>query len=119
MSGKYALNAVQCALNGRNIHNGDYGNFERKVTRNPISFSLWVVHLQDEYILIVNASLRDREFEQTFREFQNWLCRLAKRIMVDDVVVEVKDYYKSIIINNTDDVYYKMFESPSWCNQKW
>jgi len=73
--------------------------------------------VQDEYILIVNASLRDREFKQTFREFQNWLCRLAKRVIVNDILVEIKDYYKSTIIKNKDDVYCGMFETPSWCNK--
>ena len=70
---------------------------------------------QTKYILVVDGSLRDSEFEQTFREFQNWLCRLAKRVQIEDVLVEIKGYDKSTVIRNTNDVYTNMFEWPSWC----
>ena len=81
--------------------------------------------VQDEYILVVNGSFRDRFFEQTYKEFQNWLCRLAKRITVEDVLVEIKAYEKSVIIRNPNvqrkkewnTVYGQMFENPSWCNE--
>lgn len=81
---------------------------------------------QDEYILVVDGALRDREFEQTYREFIKWLCRLAKRISVEDVLVEVKGYGKSTLIRNTNiqrkkyswrKVFDDMFEDPSWCSK--
>ena len=50
------------------------------------------LRIQDEYILVVNGSFRDREFEQTLQEFNKWICRLAKRISVEDVLVEIKGY---------------------------
>ena len=31
---------------------------------------------QSKYILVVEGSFRDRLFDQTYKEFQNWLCRL-------------------------------------------
>lgn len=71
---------------------------------------------QDEYILVVNGSFRDKKFEETFKEFQKWLCRLAKRINIEDVLVEIKGYEESAIIKNANDVYKKMFENPTWCN---
>ena len=73
---------------------------------------------QDEYILAVNAALRCREFEETYREFMKWLCRLAKRVMVHEVLVSIKGYEKSTIIQ--DKYYggfYEMFEDPSWCGK--
>lgn len=73
---------------------------------------------QDSYILVVNGSLRDRVFEDTFREFQKWLCRLAKRVDVDDVMVEIKGYRRRAMIRNTNDCYSKMFEEPTWCKGK-
>lgn len=81
---------------------------------------------QDEYILVVNGAFRDREFEQTYREFQKWLCRLAKRVCVEDVLVEIKGWQRSSIIRNTeirckdiwDTVYGQMFEDPSWYRTK-
>ncbi len=80
---------------------------------------------QDEYILVVDALLRDRDFKQTYKEFQNWLCRLAKRVTVKDVLVEVKGYEKSVVIKNPNlnkgkvwsTVYGQMFENPSWCSK--
>lgn len=69
---------------------------------------------QDTYLITVDAALRDRMFETTLREFNNWLCRLAKRVLVDNVLVEIDGYGKSIILQNTDDVYGEMHEPPSW-----
>lgn len=80
---------------------------------------------QDEYILVVDGSFRDRKFDQTYREFVKWLCRLGKRIRIEDVLVEVKEYGKSTIIKNTNiqskkysyrKVFNGLFEDPSWCN---
>lgn len=90
-----------------------YGNKSRKRG--------WL-RTQDEYILVVDGSFRDRMFEQTYREFQKWLCRLAKRITVEDVLVEVKDWKKSSLIRNSclskhswETVYGQMNEKPTWC----
>lgn len=79
--------------------------------------------VQDEYILVVNGSLRDREFKQTYKEFQKWLCRLAKRVDVGNVLVEISGYEKSAIIRNPrlkgkqswETVYGQMNEKPTWC----
>ena len=81
---------------------------------------------QDYYILVIDGSLRDREFDQTFREFQKWLCRLAKRIDVTDVMVEIKAYGKSTLVRNPriekervwNTVYGQMFEEPTWMQDK-
>lgn len=72
--------------------------------------------IQSTYILVVDGNLRDRMFDQTFREFQKWLCRLAKRVWVEDVMVEVKAYEEVSLIRNTNGIYTKMFEDPTWCN---
>ena len=83
------------------------------------------LRIQDEYILVVDGSFRDRMFDQTFREFMKWLCRLGKRVDIEDVLVEVKGYDKSTIIRNTyiqrkkysyRKVFDGLFEDPSWCN---
>lgn len=82
--------------------------------------------MQDEYILVVDGSFRDRMFDQTYREFQKWLCRLAKRVDVEDVLVEVKGYERTSLIRNPhlkrknswDTVYGQMNEKPTWCYDK-
>lgn len=80
---------------------------------------------QDEYILVVNAALRDREFEQTYKEFIKWFIRLCKRVDYRNILVEIKGYGKSTIIKNRNiqrkkysyrSVFNELFESPSWNN---
>lgn len=85
----------------------------------------WLI-MQDEYILVVDGAFRDRMFDQTFREFMKWLCRLGKRVGIEDVLVEIKGYDKSTIIRNTNignskyswkKSFDQLFEDPSWCNK--
>lgn len=80
---------------------------------------------QDEYILVVNAALRDRDFSQTYREFMKWLIRLCKRVGCEDVLVEIKGYNKSTVIKDRNiqrekyswkNVFGGLFEDPSWYN---
>lgn len=72
---------------------------------------------QDKYILVVSGSLRDRQFEQTLHEFTKWLCRLSKRVMIQDILVEVKGYDQKYIFSDSEP-YYQMFEEPSWSRSK-
>lgn len=72
--------------------------------------------IQDKYMIVVDASLRDRKFEETLKEFNDWLCRLAKRISIEDILVRVKGYEREYIFKERDP-YEKMFEYPSWCNK--
>ena len=78
---------------------------------------------QSQYLITVNASLRDRMFEQTFREFTRWLCRLSKRLRVESVVVKIKGYDRSyndkeyIINESYDSPFDEMYEIPSWGNK--
>lgn len=88
------------------------------------SFDRGRMRVQDEYILVVNAALRDREFDQTYREFIKWLVRLCKRVMCEDILVEIKGYDKSTVIKDRNiqnkayswqSVFDGLFEAPSWC----
>lgn len=58
--------------------------------------------LRESYLLVVYGIFRDRKLEQTYKEFIKWLCRLAKRIEVEDVLVKIDDYDKSKIIMNDE-----------------
>ena len=82
---------------------------------------------QDEYILVVDAVLRDREFDETYREFIKWIVRLGKRIMIDNVLVQISGYNKSTIIKDYRvqnekysyrNVFLNLFEDPSWRNDE-
>lgn len=71
--------------------------------------------IQDHYLITVNASLRDREFDETYREFIKWLIRLSKRVYVEDILVRIKGYSKATVLNfNWQSCFYEMFEHPSW-----
>lgn len=74
------------------------------------------IEMQDNYILVVEGNFRDRFFNQTYREFIKWLTRLAKRIIVDSVLVTVQDDFgKRVIITDKDNNFNNLFEIPSWC----
>lgn len=63
---------------------------------------------QSQYMLTIEGDLRDRGFEQTKREFMKWLCRLAKRIRIDAIVMKLWAYDQSIVISDAspyDDMY--------------
>ena len=88
-----------------------YGNHGRE--------SGWL-RIQSEYIIVVTAALRDRCFDETFKEFNKWLNRLAKRVFVKDVLVKVYDYNKEYLFDDRCDSsspYYQMEESPSWSDE--
>ena len=57
-------------------------------------------------------------FAETFREFQKWLCRLAKRVDVIEVnvTIEADDRREPYFIHeiSCNNPYSEMFEEPSW-----
>ena len=75
------------------------------------------LRVQNDYIVVIDATLRDRYFHETFREFMKWLCRLAKRVDLSGILVKIGSYDKEYVINDDchmDSPYYQMSEYPSW-----
>ena len=76
---------------------------------------------QSEYFLIVEGDLRDVWFQQGIQMFNNWLCRLASRVMVMDIMVKISGGWyldntnNQYRINNAEP-YYQMFVDPSWAS---
>lgn len=74
--------------------------------------------VQDEYILVVEGNFRDRMLDDTYKEFVNWLCRLAKRVQVSNVLVNIDsdDKGNRVICENDQyhNPYAEMFVQPSW-----
>lgn len=68
---------------------------------------------QSKYILALEADLRDREFDQTFREFNKWITRLAKRLRISKVLVRIDDKSHEYIFSNSK-AYADLVEPPSW-----
>ena len=84
------------------------------------------LYVQNEYILVVDAALRDREFDETYREFIKWLVRLGKRVLIYNVLVKISGYNKSTIIKDYrvqnekyswQNVFDNLFKNPSWTNE--
>lgn len=71
---------------------------------------------QSQYVLVLDGSLRDRMFEQTKREFMKWLCRLSKRLFVNDILVEISGYDQRLLITDPKG-FCDMHESPSWADE--
>ena len=108
----------------KNGHNTSCSHDEfGEQTNNLISFygnksrDGWL-NLQDEYILVVDAALRDREFKEAYRDFMKWLVRLGKRVQIEGILVEVKDYYNNALIKDDSfsfrNSFGALFEEPSW-----
>lgn len=69
---------------------------------------------QEIYIIVIDGALRDREFNETYRQFCKWLTRLAKRIWVKDVLVRIESYSQSSLIENHNSEWGEILEDPSW-----
>lgn len=86
----------------------DWDEFGER-TRNLVNGSL---DIYPAFMLTVEGDLRDREVEDTHREFVRWLCRLAKRIGVDDVCVKISNHVGKEILITDPKPYGEMYEIP-------
>lgn len=80
--------------------------------------------ISDIYHVIIEGDLRDRTFEETLRELNKWLNRLAKRAGVSDICIKLTGYkamsstYEPATLVISDPKPYKqMAEWPSWCEE--
>ena len=59
------------------------------------------LEIQESYLIILEGNLRDKTVQETYREFIRWLCRLSKRLGVDDICVKISDHvYEEKLITN-------------------
>lgn len=65
--------------------------------------------VQESFIIVVNADLRDRTFDQTKKEFMKWMCRLSKRVLVTDVLVSIDSYREKFILDDYKS-FHEMYE---------
>lgn len=72
----------------------------------------WDFKTQSRYFIVLDGSLRDRYYEETFKELNKFLNRLSKRLIVNSMQVQVSTYDCSRIhtFTNENDCYGNMFE---------
>lgn len=75
---------------------------------------------QSRYFLVLDGNLRDRCYEETFKELNKFLNRLAKRLIIDSAYVRLNDIginYNSYTFTNKNNCYGNMFDSENpWYN---
>lgn len=74
---------------------------------------------QDNYLIVLHGDLRDRRFNDTLKEVSKWLCRLAKRIFIDDVLIRVSEGENKQYIFSNADAYRTMYEHISYYNKRY
>ena len=66
---------------------------------------------QSRYFLVLDGNLRDRYYEDTFKELNKFLNRLAKRIYIESMYVNLIGIFsQSHMFTNENDCYSRMFE---------
>ena len=79
--------------------------------------------VKNQFHIILEAHLRDREFEQTKRELLKWLCRLSKRVSVIDLSVKLSDRIGRTLTLSDPKPFNAMAERVSWktkgCEKAW
>ena len=110
--------------NHSNLGVGYFDNFETKCI----------------YHIILTGNFRDRTVYETNKEFQKWLCRLVKRIGIEDIFVRIygnniitsegkhltveEGYNEECAVKLFDEIilndpkpYSQLYESPSWSDE--
>lgn len=79
---------------------------------------------QESYLITVHARLRYTPFEKGNRMFQKWLMRLAKRLPIEDMSIDIFDGMgKRLHLYESDLKYFNLYEqsisdTPSWVEEK-
>lgn len=86
-----------------------YG-YDMRSNHDELDNLAWGFKTQSRYFLVLDGHLRDRYYEDTFKELNKFLNRLAKRLIIDSVYVRLSDYYRSYTFGNKNDCYGEMFD---------
>lgn len=100
---EYGMNIYTIRANGHN----------RWSNRDELDHLNYDFKTQSRYFLVLDGHLRDRRYKETLKELNKFLNRLAKRLPVDSMHVQLYTYDHSHIhtFTNENDYYGKMFES--------
>lgn len=126
------VSSVEGDMNAYVIKNNGYNSFSSVDEFGDKTNNLYGFHgektrrgdlkVQDTYTILVETALRYTEYSDGYRKFQKWLCRLAKRALITQCLVQISctDGQREIISNYTP--YKDMYEMTSegtgeinWC----
>lgn len=108
-----ATHIIQKAGFNERSNNDEFGQHSNLLNSNEYWECGWMI-AQSEYIIVVEGALRDREYLQTLKEFNNWICRLSKRCFVTYTLVNISSHEQSTILTNNKKVYSDMYEYPAY-----
>ena len=67
---------------------------------------------QSRYFLVLDGNFRDRYYEDTFKELNKFLNRLAKRIYIESMYINLLGIFpQSYMFTNKNDCYSRMFDN--------
>ena len=67
---------------------------------------------QSRYFLVLDGNFRDRYYEDTFKELNKFLNRLAKRIYIESMYINLLGIFpQSYMFTNENDCYSRMFDN--------
>lgn len=86
-------------------------------------FGQWIPNadhkMQSQYFLVVEGDLRDVVFAGTKKAFLKWLCRLAKRVWVTEILVTINgEFWDGSMLISDSEPFRKMFEDYSWTQRR-
>lgn len=99
---------------GMDIHIVKARGYDMSSNRDELDNPVWDFKTQSRYFLVLDGNLRDRCYEETFKELNKFLNRLAKRLMIDSAYVQLNDIginYNSYTFTNKNNCYGNMFDS--------
>lgn len=67
-------------------------------------------HAQEHFLVTLNGALRDREFNETVKEFAKWLTRFSKRCLIEECLVRVVGYNEDKIFTNDYEQFTNLYE---------
>ncbi len=98
---------------GMDIHIVQAYGYDMWSNRDELGNPVFDFKTQSRYFLVLDGSLRDRWYEDTFKEVNKFLNRLAKRLIINSAYVQVNDYgypYTSYTFTNKNNCYGGMFD---------
>lgn len=109
--GNMRIHTVYGTYTGCSSSHNEFGEWMRY--RKDADCDGWY-EMDNGCFLVIDGALRDRDFKETLLEFNKWMNRLAKRLLVSEIMVKISDHYgKEILIQNSEP-YSAMYEPFSW-----